>query len=157
MRSAAGRTDLRVDGGGTGMPESLLETVRQVPGVETAVPVLESPAYPTGGRGELLTVLGVDLLEEDRVRRYASDADEERVIEDPLVFLSQPNSIVLTRSYAARRHLKSDDTIELQAPRGRRSFVVRGLLADRGPAVARLADYVRVSGDRDGAIGAGGA
>ena len=131
-----GHTALRIDGGETGIPESLLEPVRAVPGVATAAPLLQSSAYAVGTAGEVLTVLGVDLTEEHDVRRYGADPGAEEVIDDPLVFLSQPNSIILTRPYAERHGLHRDDRIELTTPSGKRTFVVRGLLASEGPAVA---------------------
>jgi ABC-type lipoprotein release transport system permease subunit len=122
-------------GGETGFPESVLDAVREAPGVDVAVPRVDAPAYVVGSAGEVLTVIGVDITEERRVRRYET-AEEDAVIDDPLVFLSQPNSIVLTRNFAARHGLELDSRIELATPSGKRSFVVRGLLAPRGPAVA---------------------
>jgi putative ABC transport system permease protein len=131
-----GRTALRLEAGETGLPESLLDAVRHVPGVDVAVPVLESPAYVNGSAGEVLTVLGLDIIEEGRVRRYASADGAEEVVEDPLVFLSQPSSIVLTRSWADRHGLRLDDPLVLQTPLGKRTFVVRGLLRPEGAALA---------------------
>jgi putative ABC transport system permease protein len=136
LRQAAGRTDLVVRGGETGFPESTLELVRRVPGIEAAVPRLESSALAEGSGGEVLTVLGVDITEEGRVRRYATDENSDKVLDDPLAFLNQPDSIIVTRPYADRHHLALEQPIELDTTNGRRTFVVRGLLAPRGPAVA---------------------
>jgi putative ABC transport system permease protein len=131
-----GRTALRVEAGEGGLDEAVLDTVRAVPGIEVAVPVLTSPAYVVGTAGDVLTVLGVDLDQESQVRRYSSEGDDDTVLDDPLVFLSQPSSIILTRAYAERHALGLDDRVELLTPHGKRAFVVRGLLTARGPAVA---------------------
>jgi len=136
LEAYAGRSALRLDAGETGLPESLLDTVRNVPGVDVAVPVLRSVAYVSGSAGEVLTVLGLDITEEGRVRRYAGENDDEEVVEDPLLFLSQPSSIILTRSWAERHGLRLEDPIALQTPLGKRTFVVRGLLRPEGAALA---------------------
>src|SRR5262249_36500317 len=52
LEAFAGRTSLRLDADDAGIPESVLEAVRTVPGVEAAVPLLESPAYVVGSAGE---------------------------------------------------------------------------------------------------------
>jgi putative ABC transport system permease protein len=136
LEAFAGRTALRLAAGEAGLPERLLDAVRAVPGVEAAVPLLESPAYVVGSEGEVLTVFGLDLDEEDRVRHYTAAVDGDEVVDDPLVFLSQPNSIILTRAWAERHGFRRDDALTLQTPQGRRVFVVRGLLDPRGPALA---------------------
>jgi len=136
LEAFAGRTSLRLDADDAGIPESVLEAVRTVPGVEAAVPLLESPAYVVGSAGEVITVFGLDLDEESRVRHYAAAPVGEEVVEDPLVFLSQPDSIILTRTWAAAHGLGRGDTLTLQTPEGRRAFVVRGLLEPEGPALA---------------------
>jgi len=74
------------------------------------------------------------------VRRYAATAHGDEVIDDPLVFLSQPNSIILTRTWAERHGLAREDTLTLQTPRGRRPFVVRVCSSPRvrrSPTAAR--------------------
>lgn len=134
LLAAAGRTDLRVDTGEGGMSEDVLELVRGVPGVKAAVPVVETPAYVVGSDGEVLTVLGVDITAEGEVRRY--EGATEDTIEDPLVFLSQADSIVLTHAFAAGRGLGLGDRLQLQTPLGPRQVTVRGLLAPEGPAIA---------------------
>ena len=136
LNTFSGRTALRIEAGETGLPESVLDGVREVPGVESATPILQAPAYAVGTAGEFLTVLGVDVIEEQRVRRYAASTDGEEVAPDPFVLLSHANSIILTRTYAERHGLKLDDRIELRLPVGRRSFVIRGLLKDEGPVLA---------------------
>src|SRR3989442_11742448 len=53
-------------------------------------------------------------------------------IDDPLVFLSQPDSILLPRSFAGPRGLEVGTKLELETPTGRRRFTVRGLIEPEG-------------------------
>jgi putative ABC transport system permease protein len=133
--AAAGRTQLEVTAGETGIPEETLETVRAVPGIEAAVPRVESAAYHVGTSGDVLTVLGVDITEEGRVRTYTMRPGADEVVDDPLVFLSRPDSIILTTPYAERHGLTRDSRFELVTSTGKHTFVVRGLLTPEGPAV----------------------
>src|SRR5262245_55686671 len=45
---------------GSSFPDTLVDTVAAVPGVELAVPLVSGVAFPDDGSGELLTVHGVD-------------------------------------------------------------------------------------------------
>ncbi len=137
IESISGRATVSVLGGPAGFPETVLEEIEKTPGVASAVPVIESQAYTThdsGNKSETLMILGVDLLRESSIRAYR--VQETGVIEDPLSFLNQPDSIILTRKYADLHHLKKGDTLKIATTAGPRSFVVRGLLTAEGPAKA---------------------
>lgn len=131
----AGRAALQVSAGeGAPFPEDVAETVRSVSGVEVAVPVVSATAFTADDTGELLTVHGVDITADDAVRVYAAHDDAGLEVDDPLEFLSQPDSVMLTHAFAARRSLDLGDEIALETPTGRRRFVVRGLLEAEGVA-----------------------
>src|SRR5689334_9393676 len=131
----AGRTALEVTAGdGALFPEDVAGTVAGVPGVELAVPVVTASAFTTDGSGEQLTVHGVDVTNDAHVRVYEPAGAPDGAPEDPLVFLSRPDSVLVTSEFAARRRLVVDDRIELDTPSGRRTFTVRGLLAPAGVA-----------------------
>lgn len=133
----AGRASLEVAAGdGAVFPESVVATVASVAGVQLATPVVTGVAFPADGSGELLTVYGVDLGNETAVRSYDARTSRDEVIDDPLVFLSQPDSVVVTRAFAAARGLARDDTIALDTPLGVRRFVIRGLLEPTGVGAA---------------------
>jgi putative ABC transport system permease protein len=132
----AGRASLQVSAGeGALFPEEIADKVRAVPGVEVAVPVVEATAF-VADEGELITVQGVDIAREEAVRVYEAQDAKGLAIDDPLFFLAQPDSIVLTRAFANRRNLKLEDAITLETPTGRRRFVIRGLLEPTGVARA---------------------
>jgi putative ABC transport system permease protein len=131
----AGRASLQVSTGDRGlMPEDLARTVAGVAGVELAVPVVSATAFVADGSREQLTVHGVDVTNEENLSVYEASDHDDLAVDDPLVFISQPDSILLTRSFAARRGLAEGDSIVLETPAGRRSFTVRGLLEPTGVA-----------------------
>lgn len=133
----AGRAALFVQAGAGGLfPEDVADAVAAVPGVVRAVPVVQATAFTTDGRGDALAVHGVDVGDEGAVRVYEARDGGGLELDDPLVFLSRPDSVVLTRAFAERRGLAVDDPIELMTPTGRQRFVVRGLLDPEG--VARI-------------------
>jgi len=129
----AGKAKLSVTAGEAGFPEDRLEVVEKTAGVKSAVPVITSQAY-LAGTNESLFILGVDLLKEQAVRTYKTT--DEQGIADPLIFLNQPDSIILTHTFADLHHLKIDDSFELATARGKKKFVIRGMLSAEGPAKA---------------------
>jgi putative ABC transport system permease protein len=134
--AVAGKATLSISAGETGFPEGLVEKIQKVPGVKHAAPMIESRAYFAGNKdgSETLMVMGVDLLKEQSVRTYKT-ADEQ-VIDDPLIFLNQPDSIILTHSFADQHGLKMDSKFSLATAHGVKQFTVRGLLSPEGPAKA---------------------
>lgn len=135
--SMAGRAALQVTAGTGGLfAEEIAETVNAVPGVELAVPAVAASAFVADGTGEMLTVHGVDVANDAAVRVYQPYDPTRTGIKDALAFLNQPESVILTREFAARRRLRIGDPIDLETPAGRRRFTIRGLLQPHG--VARL-------------------
>jgi len=130
-----GRAALQITGAESGFPETMLERVQNVAGVEYAVPVIETNASLAAGSERSFVVLGVDVLQDNNVRDY-SVTDESSDIPDPLLFLAKPDSILLTREMAKRENIAIDQKIQVQTVQGLRIFTVRGLLEPDGPAKA---------------------
>src|SRR2546427_10162575 len=129
----AGRAALEIAAGqGALFSEDVATRAGAVPGVELAVPVVSAAAFTTDGSGELMTVHGVDITNDAAVRVYDVRDEGGVSIDDPLVFLSQPDSILLPRSFAAPRGLDAGARLELETPTGRRQFTVRGLIEPEG-------------------------
>src|SRR5262245_8279062 len=129
----AGRAALEVIAGEGGLlPEGVARDVAGARGVEAAVPSVRAGAFLAGATGELLTVYGVDLTADAPERVYGARLE----IDDPAVFLSRPDSIALTPSFAAAHGLALGDVVELSTPAGRLTFTLRGLLAGEGVARA---------------------
>ncbi len=132
----AGATQLQISAGETGFDETVLERVRELPDVRVAVPVIEA-ITGTGlpGQGNLL-ILGVDMTGDRGLRDYDMDSTEGEVVDDPLVFLAQPDSIIVTEAFAARNGLHSGSKIPMRTMDGPRTFTVRGLMKPGGLASA---------------------
>src|SRR3954466_6477944 len=128
----AGQTELQVSAGETGFNEDVLETVQASPSVRVAVPIIEAVVNP-GIRGEgSLLVLGVDMTGDRSLRDYDLDAGDEAVIDDPLVFLAQPDSIILTKEFADKNDFEVNSQLALGTVLGNRLFTVRGIMKPSG-------------------------
>jgi putative ABC transport system permease protein len=132
----AGKTELQVTAGETGFDESVLETVQAASTVRVAVPVVESVVDPgIPGQGTML-VLGVDMTGDRSLRDYDLESGDEAVIDDPLVFLAQPDSLIVTSEFADRNHFETGSRLLLDTAEGPRHFVVRGVMKSSGLASA---------------------
>ena len=132
----AGATQLQITAGETGFPEEVLEKVQAHPAVRVAAPVIEaSVATGLAGQGNLL-VLGVDMTGDQSLREYNLKDSQEDVVDDPLVFLAQPDSLIVSRAFAARNNLAVNSVLSLHTMEGRRRFTVRGLMQSGGLASA---------------------
>jgi len=132
VNQIAGATQLQVSAGEFGFPEEILEKVQATPGVRVAVPVIEA-AVDTGldGQGNLL-ILAVDMTGDRSLRDYDLESGDEAVIDDPLVFLAQPDSLMVTREFAERNGLEVNSRLPLVTMEGPKQFVVRGIMKPGG-------------------------
>jgi len=132
----AGKTELQVTAGEAGFDEGVLDAVQSARTVRVAVPVVEA-VVETGvpGQGSLL-VLGVDMTGDRSLRDYDLESGDEAVIDDPLVFLAQPDSIIVSTEFAAKTHLEVGGTLPLKTAVGERRFKVRGIMKSSGLASA---------------------
>lgn len=135
INRVTGRAVLQVTGPQSGFPEAMLERVQAVPGVEYAVPVIDTHGILYGGKERAIMILGVDVLQDNQIRDYSLH-EESSDIPDPLLFLAKPDSILITREMAARENIKIDQQIRVETVHGMRIFRVRGLLNPEGPAKA---------------------
>jgi len=127
----AGSTQLQVSAGETGFDEDVLDKVRGVPEVAAAAPVIES-TVSTGGINVL--ILGVDMLGDRSLRNYDFEGSEE--MDDPLIFLAQPDSLIVTRTFADRQHVQVNSRIPMRTMAGDQVFTVRGIMKPGGLASA---------------------
>ena len=128
----AGAAQLQVTAGEAGFPEEMLERVQAIPEVQVAVPVIEAPAgTKLAGQGNIL-ILGVDMTGDRSLREYDLESGDEAVIDDPLVFLAQPDSIIITKEFAERNNLNVGDRLTLSTMVGDKPFTVRGIMRSGG-------------------------
>ena len=131
----AGATELEVSAGEAGFDEEALELVQQAPEVRLAVPIVEAvAAVDSKGQGSLL-ILGVDMVGDGGLRDYSMEGKQDEV-DDPLVFLAQPDSIIVSRDFAARNNLSLNSKTTLRTMDGPKEFTVRGLMRSGGLASA---------------------
>jgi len=135
----AGKTELEVTAGEPGFDESVLENVQSATTVRVAVPVIEAVAdtkhIEGGGQGSLL-VLGIDMTGDRSLRDYDLESGDDAVVDDPLVFLAQPDSIILSKDFADRNHLAVGQRLVLGTAEGDKPFTIRGIMKSTGLASA---------------------
>ena len=127
----AGKSTLEITAGETGFPEATLDTVRSTPGVQIAEPVIEVIAHTAFQDEGNLLIMGVDTTGDQQLREYQFDRTQTE-ISDPLVYLAQPNSILLSRSFAERHGLRIGDALPIFTSHGRKDFTVQGLFKPVG-------------------------
>jgi putative ABC transport system permease protein len=103
----AGKTQLQVSAGEPGFDENVLEKLQELPEIRTAAPLIEV-VVATGSSN--LLILGVDLVGDSQLRSYELE-DADAAMDDPLVFLALPDSLLVTNTFAEKHRLHVNSTI----------------------------------------------
>jgi putative ABC transport system permease protein len=130
----AGKAHLQITMEG-GVPEGVQEQVRALPGIRATSPVIEQIVTPEKGELGSLMVIGIDLLGDREMRDYGFEGDDAD-LDDPLLFLAQPDSAIFTRQFSEKAGLKSGGSIALKVPKGVKRVTARGMLTPKGFAEA---------------------
>ncbi len=131
IAALTGRTDLSIRGGPQGLDERVFETIRKIPGVRLAAPVVEIAALAEES-GEAIPLLGVDLLIDSSLRDY-----EDRAVPDrDLSFLTDPNALFLSEAAAAQLKTKRGETLAILAGDRRAKLTVREIFRMNGPGAS---------------------
>jgi putative ABC transport system permease protein len=128
----AGATQLQITAGESGFDEEVLERVQATEGVGVAVPVIEAVVNLNLKSQSNILVLAVDMTGDRSLREYDLEDGDDTVIEDPLVFIAQPDSLMVTREFASANNLAINSKITLDAMDGPRTFTVRGIMKSSG-------------------------
>lgn len=152
VESLAGDASLQVTGSAGRFDELLLGELTWLRQYGSVSPVVESyimladdtPAPADSSRpprrGELLHLLGVDVLEDRPIREYrllrTSREDRDPTAVEFLTLLADPEAIVLTEKFAQRHGLDVGDRVTMAFGSTRKRLTIRGLLLDEGPAKA---------------------
>ena len=123
---------MQITAGEPGFGEEILEKVQNVPEVRAAAPVIE--ATVSTGNGNLL-ILGVDMLGDRSLRTYDLEGTDE-AIDDPLVFLAQADSLIVTKTFAEKNALQLSSRVPMRTMQGDLIFTVRGIMKPGGLASA---------------------
>ena len=132
----AGATELQITAGEAGFDEEVLERVQSLAEVRVAAPVIEAVVGTRlAGQGNLL-ILGVDMTGDRSLREYDLAEGDEAMLDDPLVFLAQPDSLMIGAAFAERNGLRLGSRVPLDTIDGPKDFVVRGILRAGGMSQA---------------------
>lgn len=154
VEAIAGRARLQVMSDGGSFDERLLPIARRQPGVAAAAPVVEARMLVAGTPGEMLLVVGVDLLADRAVRDYdfkrgprerrgaaSANGADAAPQPAPLDLLVQPNAILLSERFAERYGLRVGSRLDLFTPTGKKQFEIKALLGFQGPARALSGNF----------------
>lgn len=130
----AGKAVLQVTAGQGGLPEEVVDKVRAVRGVNAAVPVIEAVVHTSDAMQGNILILGVDMAGDGSMRDYAIEGED--AVSDPLGFLAQPDSILVSQEFAARNNLSEGSSIEMVTALGKKKFTVKGIMQPKGMAKA---------------------
>ena len=145
----AGATQLQISAGETGFDENVLDRVQAV---EEGVRCRRGSgdrraAMTTGlkGQGNVL-ILGVDMTGDRGLRDYDLKGGEDAGIDDPLIFLAQPDSLDCeSDTFARENNLGIGSKVPMSTMQGEKLFTVRGI-AKSGVAHQRLRRQSRGDG-----------
>lgn len=134
VEELAGHATLQVSAGEASLPQEVLASVRQTPGVHLAEPVIEKVVETAFPDGPNLLVVGMDTGSD--LKLYEGEFDQSSLeISNPLAFTERPDSIALSRPFADRYGLKDGDRIPIYTPHGLQDFTVRGFFRTTGASV----------------------
>ncbi len=156
IESMTGKSDLTITSDGMGFEEAVLEKVKGLASVKAAIPLILNYAYVDDSPEALpMVFLGIDMLKDTSIRDYNEGGGD--IVPDPLAFVNQADSVIVTKTWAAQNKLAMEESIDLLTKEGVKSFAIRGLIDNVGPAKAfngRLAimdiDGARYNFGRDG-------
>src|SRR5262245_11556356 len=128
VQTVAGASELEITSPVGGVDEEMIAHVAGTEGVRAAAGIVESFLTLADRPDETVYLLGLDFLDspvwQDQLPRRALE------IRDELVFLSRPDSVVLSRSFVERAGLTEGGELRVMAPGGVRALLVRGFLHD---------------------------
>src|SRR2546422_381577 len=133
IEDLAGSAALQVRGPGP-FPEAVADELRAIPGVDHAVPIVTTTFFGAQPpvAGEALSVFAADVTDGHAIRTLHLVKAGEHVVDDPLGFLVDPRSVIVTDVLAARLGVTAGARLPLRTPHGLETFTVRGVLPPGG-------------------------
>src|SRR5438445_5236675 len=133
IEDLAGTAALQVRGPGP-FPETVAERLRALPGVDHAVPIVTATFFAVDppATGEALAVFAADVTDGHAIRTLHLVKAGDRVVDDPLSFLVDAYSVILTDTFAVRLGIGAGAHLRLRTSAGIRTFTVRGILPPGG-------------------------
>src|SRR5262249_18292217 len=111
----AGRADLVVTSlsGGT-IDQQILDQVRAIDRVDAAAPLLIGDGFLNGAEALRVRIVGVDMLDDETLRVYRANPSGQTSIQDPLIFLNQPRSVIAPRRLLKLRNIDLGSEVAVQ-------------------------------------------
>lgn len=132
----AGRANLQIHGDGYPIDERLLEKMDWVFPLADVAPSITGQVLLCGRTQEVIEILGVDLLQDQRTRQYRllqrTLKQGENLLDHFLRILQERDSILLTESLAQRLGIEPGSEMEVLADDRKVRLKVADLLADEG-------------------------
>jgi len=135
VEAVAGKADLEVSAGATGVAEEVLDAVRGVEGVTHAAPIIEVTANvlgPAPVAGEGLQIVGLDTLGDDYFNEDPLEGEARVEVEDPVAFLNAVDSLLLAKPFADRAGIEAGGVVRVATAEGVKALRVRGILHPGG-------------------------
>ncbi len=130
FETVAGRAELEIVREGLGGFDPAIEAaITSIPGVEAAVPVVQSPvAIATRAGPTPVLILGIDLARDRQVRSLTIESGQ---LPDPT-----EEGILFTSSFAAQNGFTLGSHVRIWTPTRRAELTITGLIAVRGAPAA---------------------
>jgi putative ABC transport system permease protein len=136
LEAVSGRATLQVSAGEMGFDEMLLPVIREEESIQQAIPVIQATTLLAGSKGDVLLVLGVDVLGDTSARDYKF-FDPGRATNPFLELLTNFQAIILTKKFAEEHGFEIGSPIKLVVDDKVLPFTVKGLLEQEGTAKAQ--------------------
>lgn len=132
-----GQAQIEVQGDSSGFDAAILPDIRATEGVDQAIALAMLGVFNLD-EGEPLTLLGIDMQNEQEIRDYHLVAGE---------FLTAPEQMMITETYATDKNLTIGDSMRLISEGGVRNLTIVGILEAKGIARINSGEIVFTSLD----------
>ncbi|OGP69621.1 MAG: hypothetical protein A2Y80_10015 [Deltaproteobacteria bacterium RBG_13_58_19] len=127
VQAVAGKAEWRLQSPGAPLDESLFIKVRRLPEVKAVAPVVESVLELAPPRQGPVLLLGIDPFSEIPFRSYEFSREQGLEADAWKEFLTQPQSVLVSRPLAARLGLKTGDPLPVMVGPARQNLKVVGI------------------------------
>ncbi len=129
-RAVAGNADWVVTGSAAGgLPDSLVDRLRQVPGL-VAAPFVKASATVLGPRPTKLQIWGIDTRSDAMLKLFGGQHTPDPETAARMVLV--PNSVIVSSTFAKDRGLKRGSILPIASSSGAINLTVAGVIDDSG-------------------------
>lgn len=136
LESVSGRATLQVSGGEAGFDEMVLPAIMEEEEIQHITPIVRAATLLAGVEGEVLLVLGIDVVGDTLFRDYKLSG-QTATPNTSLELLLEPQAMILTQKFAEIHGLPVGSILRLAVDEKVLEFKVKGLLEQEGIAKAQ--------------------